>query len=103
MYSYIRETEEKFKKHIRKTTEKKCRKICKNQAKKFHFADLEARKRKSMIKMMEEVLKRYMNKAYFHPKHIIMTCRLRKISNIILKELCNLRNIPVPNRSNDSM
>lgn len=55
-----------------------------------------------MLRLLKDILKKYMTKAYFNPKQIIMTNRLRRLSNIVLKELCSIRGISVPVRANTS-
>lgn len=53
-----------------------------------------------MRRCIRETLKTAFYNAYFNPKQIIMSERLRKLSNLISRDLCKILKIKMPERSN---
>lgn len=100
MFSFIlfREAAQTFKKLRRNEKELECRNICKKEAKKKHNEKMNDKKRQKMLDILIDILKMYMLKAHYNPKQIIMTNRLRNLSNMVLKQICEIRNINVLHR-----
>lgn len=52
---------------------------------------------------IREMLRTAMMNAYYNPKQIIMSDRMRKLSNLILRDLCKVICVNIPTRKETSM
>lgn len=67
--------------------------------KKLYAQMLEKEARNKAWRRFRRLLRRGMHYAYSHPPPELVTSRLRKMSDLILKQLCEIRGVDVPERT----
>lgn len=66
---------------------------------KAHRKFLDRQGRKKAYAYFRKLLRKLINYARNHPPPELVTSRLRKMSDVILKQICEIRDIDVPARS----
>lgn len=70
---------------------------------KKEIRELSRKKQRLLMKRcIKETLRTAIFNAYFSPPQIIMSDRMRKLSNIILKDFCRIMKLVIPDRKDES-
>lgn len=99
--SYFRKAADCLRDMRQQLRKRKIRSAEHNQAVQKCLDKVKRKQIRIMKRLVQEILKSAFYDAYFNPKHVIMSDRARKLSNLIIKDICQLLKLKIPDRKKE--